>query len=406
MQKITDKRQVNALAVLFSITYMVSYLTRINFAAIILEMVDATGMSKSMLTMSLTGSFIFYALGQLVSGVCGDKFSPKKLVASGLLVTAAMNFLIPVCKSHILMLIFWSINGFAQAFMWPPIVKMMAVLFTPDDYKSVALKVSWGSSVGTMLTYFIAPLIISVSSWKFVFVFSGLIAVIMLLFWLKFSRETGANAVSKAQSTKGSSLKSIFFNPLIITILFVIILMGMLKDGVSTWMPSYIAETYNLSNVVAILSGVVLPVFATLCFECSDVLHKKVFKNPLTCCGAFFCLGTVFAVVLNFTSGNSTIGSIISAAILTGSMHGANLMLITMLPPYFQRYGKVSTASGLLNCCTYIGSALSTYVVALFADIYGWGFNLAMWLSVAALGALLSFLCVKSFKKKYMCDTE
>ena len=402
MQKITDKRRVNALAVLFSLTYMVSYLTRINFAAIILEMVDKTGIPKSMLTMSLTGSFIFYAVGQLVSGVCGDKFSPKKLVALGLTVTASMNFLIPLCKSHIPMLIFWSINGFAQAFMWPPIVKMMAVLFDADNYKSVALKVSWGSSIGTMLTYFIAPLIISVLSWKFVFVFSGAVAVIMLLFWLKFSVETGVQVVSKTQNEKESSIKNIFFNPLVITILFIIILMGMLKDGVSTWMPSYIAETYNLSNVVSILTGVVLPVFAILCFQGSDILHKRLIKNPLTCCGAFFSLGTVFAVLLNITSGNSAIGSVIGAAVLTGSMHGANLMLITMLPPYFQKYGKVSTASGLLNCCTYIGSALSTYVVALFAEAYGWGFNLITWLFIAFLGAVLSFVCSKSFSKKFM----
>lgn len=402
MQKITDKRQVNALAVLFSLTYMVSYLTRINFAAIILEMVDKTGIPKSMLTMSLTGSFIFYAVGQFVSGVCGDKFSPKKLVALGLIVTASMNFLIPLCQNHIPMLIFWSINGFAQAFMWPPIVKMMAVLFDADNYKSVALKVSWGSSIGTMLTYFIAPLIISVLSWKFVFVFSGTVAVIMLLFWLKFSVETGVQVVSKTQNEKENNIKNIFFNPLVITILFIIILMGMLKDGVSTWMPSYIAETYNLSNVVSILTGVVLPVFATLCFQGSDILHKRLIKNPLTCCGAFFGLGFAFAVLLIFTSGNSAVASVIGAAVLTGSMHGANLMLITMLPPYFQKYGKVSTASGLLNCCTYIGSALSTYVVALFADIYGWGFNLITWLFIALSGAVLSFACSKNFSKKFM----
>lgn len=406
MQKITDKRVVNALAILFSLTYMVSYMTRINFGAVILEMVAETGMTKSMLTMSITGSFITYGIGQLVSGVCGDKFLPKNLVAIGLIVTASMNFIIPLCKNHIFMLVAWSINGFAQAFMWPPIVKMMAVLFNPADYKSVALKVSWGSSVGTMLVYFIAPLIISLSSWHVVFVFSASLAVIMLLFWYKYSPKTEIEASSKMQEQNENRIKNIFFNPVVITILFIIVLMGMLKDGVTTWMPSYIAETYNLSNIVAILTGVVLPIFSILCFQGSDLLHKKLLRNPLACCGAFFGLGTAFAILLIFTSGNSTVGSVLGAAILTGSMHGANLMLITMLPPYFGKYGKVSTASGLLNCCTYIGSSLSTYVIAIFADIYGWGFNLVMWLIIAALGTLLSFLCVKPWKKKYMCDTE
>ncbi len=406
MEKITEKRQINALALLFSLTYMVSYMTRINFGAIILEMVAETGMSKSMLTMSITGSFITYGIGQLVSGVCGDKFSPKKLVSLGLLVTAAMNLAIPLCKTHILMVVFWSINGFAQAFMWPPIVKMMAVLLNPLAYKSVALKVSWGSSVGTMLTYFISPLIISAFSWHFVFAFSGFLALVMLVFWHKYSYEIDIKSEAKVQKESEKETKNIFFNPLIITIFIAIVLMGMLKDGVTTWMPSYIAETYNLSNVISILTGVVLPIFSILCFQGSDLLHKKLLRNPLTCSGAFFGLGTVFAMLLIFTSGHSAVMSVLGAAVLTGSMHGANLMLITMLPPYFNKYGKVSTASGLLNACTYIGSSLSTYVIALFADIYGWGFNLVMWFVVAALGALLSFLCARPWKKQYMCDTE
>ena len=75
MQKITDKRVVNALAILFSLTYMVSYMTRINFGAVILEMVAETGMTKSMLTMSITGSFITYGIGQIITGICGDNLT-------------------------------------------------------------------------------------------------------------------------------------------------------------------------------------------------------------------------------------------------------------------------------------------------------------------------------------------
>ena len=93
---------------------------------------------------------------------------------------------------------------------------------------------------------------------------------------------------------------------------------------------------------------------------------------------------------------------IVTMAIITSCMHGVNLMLIGNVPYHFSRFGKVSTASGLLNCCTYIGSALSTYVVALFADIYGWGFNLITWLFIALSGAVLSFVCSKSFSKKFM----
>ena len=95
---------------------MVSYMSRINYGAIVSEMASAENLSKSMLSLALTGSFITYGTGQIISGVCGDRFSPKKLVFGGLLVTMLMNLLIPFCQNPYQMLAVWCINGFAQSF--------------------------------------------------------------------------------------------------------------------------------------------------------------------------------------------------------------------------------------------------------------------------------------------------
>ena len=104
-------------AYLFMIMYMVSYITRINYGAVISEMVSDTGISKSLLSMSLTGSFITYGAGQVISGICGDKISPKRLIFIAFFVTAGMNILIPMCQSPYQMLAVWCVNGIAQAFM-------------------------------------------------------------------------------------------------------------------------------------------------------------------------------------------------------------------------------------------------------------------------------------------------
>ena len=171
--KITDKKGVTRLAVLFALTYMISYITRINYGAIISEMEKATGMSKSMLSMALTGSFITYGFGQVISGILGDRFSPKKLVTIGLFATVTMNMLIPLCNSPYQMVVVWCINGFAQSFMWPPLVRLMTLLLNPDDYKKTAAKVSYGASVGTMVMYLVSPLVITMAGWKAVFIFSA-----------------------------------------------------------------------------------------------------------------------------------------------------------------------------------------------------------------------------------------
>lgn len=53
---------------LFMCTYMVSYITGTNFGAILPEISIDLGFSKELLSMSLTGSFITYGVGQTVSG--------------------------------------------------------------------------------------------------------------------------------------------------------------------------------------------------------------------------------------------------------------------------------------------------------------------------------------------------
>ena len=66
-----------SMLVLFVLVYVASYMTRINYGAVISEMELDTGISRAVLSMAVTGSFITYGAGQIVSGLCGDKFSPK-----------------------------------------------------------------------------------------------------------------------------------------------------------------------------------------------------------------------------------------------------------------------------------------------------------------------------------------
>jgi OPA family glycerol-3-phosphate transporter-like MFS transporter len=113
----------------------------------------------------------------------------------------------------------------------------------------------------------------------------------------------------------------------------------------------------------------------------------------------FFLLGTLSSVGIYFITGKSAVFSILFSAILTGAMHGVNLMLVCMLPPYFEKSGKVSTVSGVINSCTYIGSAVSTYGIALLSEKMGWNFTTLVWILIALSGTVICILC-KGFWQK------
>ncbi len=393
--KLTDERAIRSTILLFAAAYMVSYLTRQNFAAVISEMEAQTGFSRSLLSTAVTGSFITYGSGQLVSGFLGDRIQPKKLLLFGLLLTSAMNLLIPICSSPYLMCAVWCINGFAQSLMWPPLVKLMVYFLNGEDYKQANFMTNCGSSTATVLIYLLSPFFISNLGWRSIFVVCGFCGLIMAVIWQKNCKDIELQPIVKKSGSKGESL----FSPMLFTILFVIILCGILRDGVTTWMPSYIAETYDLSNRLTILTGVVMPVFGVLCVRLSIAIYRKMPDNPIRCAAIFYGLAGLSALGISLISGQSAAVSVALTALLTGCMHGANMMLISMLPPFFQNKGNISFVSGLLNSFVYIGSAISTYGIAWLSETSGWNRVTFLWFIIAGVGTLLCILLLPSWKK-------
>ena len=393
-----DKKEAAKIIFICSLVYMISYVTRNSYNAIISEMVTSTGLPKSTLSVALTGAFITYGAGQLVSGYFGDKVQPKILIAIGLVSTSIMNLLIPLCQDATQMAIIWCCNGFAQSFMWPPIVKILFTALSAEDYSRGCVKVSWGSSLGNIFVYLTAPLLILVLGWKSVFLTSSIMGIVGLLLWLKMCPTVDMSASgTKKASGSGNGHGSVLILPLIL-VMIGIILHGLLKDGVTTWMPSYISETFHLSNEISILAGVLLPLFSIVCYAVFNYMYLR-FKNPIVCSLLIFLLSTIACGSLFLLSNHNAVISIALSAIITGSMHGVNLMLIGIAPTIFAKNGNVSTYSGILNCTAYVGSALSAWVIPLATENAGWSATLLMWLCIALGGALICGLCILPWKK-------
>ncbi len=401
--KLTDKKKITSLVFLCAFTYFISYLTRKNFAAIIEEISVATGNARSSLAIASTGMFITYGVGQLVSGFLGDRIQPKILVAIGLSVSSIMNLLM-IVKCLPLQITLWCINGFAQSFMWPPIVKIMTAMLSTDDYSANTQKVIWGSTTATILIYLIGPAIISISSWEYVFVFSGVFGIIgTIVWWFKCPNIELLSKKHVQVEVVDNTPKRKVFAPVLIAILISIVCMGMLRDGVEEWMPSFVTDHFAVATEIAILSVVVLPIVSLICTALVTQLYRKVLKNPALCAGTIFGVGLVAGTILYFFGGVNMILTIALFAILTSCMHAVNLILICILPGFYKKTGRVSFMSGLLNSFTYIGSASMTYLTPVLVEGastgYDWGIALLVWLGVAVVGTLCCLISIRPWKK-------
>ena len=104
------------------------------------------------------------------------------------------------------------------------------------------------------------------------------------------------------------------------------------------------------------------------------------------------------ALCAGFNGVNAAL-SVLMSALLTGCMHGVNLMLISYVPAFFKKTGRVSLVSGMLNSCTYIGSAVSVYGFAAISESAGWTATVFLWLIVAVAGTAVCLMTSPFWKK-------
>lgn len=408
MSKLSSKKDINFLTFLCAAVYFASYVSRINLGAVLVEVVNGGFADKKTAALALTVCSVTYGAGQLISGYLGDKFKPQNIIFIGFFITAAMNISVGALSKGGALVILWAINGFAQALMWPPLVKILSSRLSDEAYKKAVVKVSWGSSMGTIAVYLLAPVIIKFLSVKFVFIVSGALAVCMAFIWKivyeKYKPFSTVTIVSNGTKTdEKGNVPTAKFNGFVVTLLisvmFAIVLQGALRDGVTNWTPSYISDMFKLDSSVSILTGVVLPVFSILSFSVTSFINRKIIKNEIVCAGAVFAIGAISATLLVLLGDRNVILSLLLLALLVGCMHGVNLILVCMVPAKFTKFGKVSFISGLINSSTYLGAAISTYGIAIFTDEFGWTKTIILWSVVAYVGALVCILLGRKWNK-------
>ena len=113
-RKMTEVEKKSWLVVLFCIlAYTSVYVGRKNLSVCLPAMTEDGVISPALGGTVGTCFLIFYACGQLINGCLGDKFHPKAMICTGLMVAGIMNILMGLSSVGILFCVFWAVCGFA-----------------------------------------------------------------------------------------------------------------------------------------------------------------------------------------------------------------------------------------------------------------------------------------------------
>lgn len=410
--KIADKNRVFFLFSLCWLVYFSTYIGRLNYSAGLSEIIRAEGFSKGQAGMIGTGFFFAYGVGQLISGFLGDRLSPKKMVLTGMSVSGICNLAMAAAHDPGTMAGLWCFNGLFQSFIWSPMIRLMYEYYQTETRMRACVSLNSSVPVGTMAAYGVTAAVIWLSGWRMMFVLSGAVLLAVSALWaagMSYVERYAVNhgipeavkppgGVRNQKGEKGRDrigFKSLILESGFLFLMIALFVQGALKDGVTTWVPTYISETYGVSAIIAITTTMIIPVFNLAGVFLASYANSHWFRNEVCTAGAFFAVCAAALLILRLSSGKNMAASYLMLAMATTAMMAVNTMLIAVLPSYFGVLGRASSVSGLLNSSVYAGGAVSTYGIGTLSVSFGWNHTILIWFLLAVVSMGLCLLVVK-----------
>jgi OPA family glycerol-3-phosphate transporter-like MFS transporter len=396
-------------------SYMINYLARYGFSTSMSEMV-ADGIFDITFAGAVGTAFLAaYGTGQLVNGLIGDKIHPKFMIFIGLVGSAVMNILVGLSSNAVLIIILWCLNGYFCSMLWAPLVRCFSDFLLKKQQVKAGTSISASIPIGNILSYLIASFFLKTMSWRMVFIFYGVIVIAMSFVWLlgmsslkdylnavkvEKVKEIQKDIVSVKAPVSGKRLMPLLIATGLVFTIIGIFFNGILKDGVTLWVPTYVSQFFGTDASVASLVTIILPLFNLVGAYLAVRLFKKVLKNEMLTATVMFMISVVSLTFLFFFGRYSMILAVVMLALTTASMLGANTMFLTFIPLNFSNVGRASSVTGFLDACSYLASAVSGVTIGVVAKTYGWDTTVITWIAVAFLGASVSFFGIKHGKRQ------
>lgn len=384
IKKPVDKRQWLLVALCWAI-YTASYLGKYCYNANKSVIMSYFSIDKATAGLVGTCFFIAYGAGQVVNGLLCKKYNIRFVVFGSLLISACCNAVMAFCNEFAVLKYVWFINGATLSVLWPTLVRLLSETLS-DDYCPRAVVVMGTSvAVGTFITYGISAAfnagIGSSVSYKYAFLTAIICLPVLALVWnFAYPKLVGKGKAEKEENTiepqtiKAPIEKKKIGSSLMISLVilaFFAVVTNLVKDGLTTWIPKILEDTYEMPSYLSILLTLFLPMLALFGTAVAVRLNKNIPDTVDLCAFAFAFIGILMGAVMLFANLSAAV-MILCLSLVSLSTSAINNAVTSMFPLYHKAEINSGMAAGVLNGFCYIGSALSDYGLGLIADLSGW----------------------------------
>lgn len=400
-RRVCPEHHAARLFLLNAAIYIIALFGRMSYAAVTLALIAEEGFTKSQAGLVGTALFAVYGFCQFFTGFLGDRVSPKRMIFTGVLGSAVLNLCMGMTADYRIMLALWAINGAFQSLVWSPVFKIFSEMLPPSSRKRACASAAATYPLATIITYLLAALTLRTLGWRSVFILSGLMMAGAAFFWRHrmgwYERHIEAHgdiehiALTAQEQRAGGKLLPLLVASGAFYAVVGTVTNGMLRDGIQSWVPTFMAESFGFGASLSTALAILLPLVNITGVVVTDAVAKRFFSNELSGSAAFFVVTIGALIGLAALCRTSAVGSLVMMMLASTCMVGSNIMLINLMPIHFGAIGRAASVTGVLNCAAYAGSALSSYGIGKVADLYGWQAVTYVWLGFAVV-ALVSVL--------------
>jgi len=373
------------------ITYVCAYLCRVNLSSVLSKLESSLNVSTGLLGVLGSVFFISYAIGQLLNGFIGDRISPYKFIIIATLGTGVLNVLISASTNYYIIMICWALNGYFQSMFWGPLMRILSERFSKKDHVNISSGMSASMSMGFILSWGVLGYILEDFSWQYYFLIPSLGAFFMAIIWIFVGVKNKNREVfteHKALNIK-ETIDTIFAEKLWI-ISLICICLGLIKESVSLWAPVILTKALGIDIKSSFIYILIIPLTNFGGIMLSKKLSEKFIKDIGVVLLILFSIVIVGSLTLIVFSNMPAFLSVAMIACISAMTYGCNNILLSFIPLSYSHKNMVSTLVGVFDFSSYVGAAISSFVLGLILINGDWRIIPTIWLVSSGLAI---FLC-------------
>jgi sugar phosphate permease len=398
-----DKKVANAvcLGVLCSVAYLAVYFARNILSVVTPQMLEGGAYVEEYIGSLSSLFFGFYAVGQLINGLIGDRIKAKYMISFGLLLAGVSNilFLAIAENGSFVASVAYGMTGFFLSMIYAPMTKVVAENTEPIYATRCSMGYTFASFFGSPVAGIVAATVV----WQGVFVTGSVILVLMALsafvFFSIFERRGIVKyGQYKPSKQKGQGIGVLFSRYHIVKFTLISMITGVIRTTVVFWMPTYLSDYLEFTPDNAALIFTVATFIISLTTFIVIFIYEKLGHNmDLTILIMFISSSVMFALLYFVRIPVLNIALLVLAIM---SSNGAATMLWSRYCPSLRDTGMVSSVTGFLDFVSYMSASFSSTLFANAVSGIGWGNLILVWCGLVVCGVIVALPYGRIFKRE------